>query len=73
MEVALRDVPDQPPVMPEGLAQARIDPETGLLAALDNPDAIMEVFDAGNLPRMEPESAGDTLDAEPEEDPYEFY
>ncbi len=59
MDTALRNVPDEPPEMPEGLAQARIDPETGLLAKLDNPDAIMELFQAGHLPRMEDKQTGD--------------
>jgi len=72
MGVALEDVPDIPPAMPEGLAQARIDPETGLLARLDNPDAIMELFEAGNLPRMEQRPAGDNRDVTEEEDPYDF-
>jgi penicillin-binding protein 1A len=73
MRVALRDVPDIPPEMPEGLAQARINPETGLLATLDNPDAIMELFQSGNLPRMEEKPTGDQSDAPEEEDPYDIY
>ena len=52
MAVALDGVPDSPPAMPEGLAQARIDPETGMLTRLDNEDAIMEIFQAGRLPPM---------------------
>jgi penicillin-binding protein 1A len=72
MRSALKDVPDRPHPMPEGLAQARIDPETGTLARLDNPDAIMELFEAGNLPRMEQRPAGDQSDATEEEDPYDF-
>lgn len=72
MRVALNGVPDQPPQMPEGLAQARIDPGSGLLARLDNPDAIMELFEAGNLPRMEPRQAGDNRDVTEEEDPYDL-
>jgi penicillin-binding protein 1A len=73
MDTALQDVPDQPPRMPGGLAQARIDPETGLLARLDNPDAIVELFQAGRLPRMEENPAGDSPDAPEEEDPYDIY
>ncbi len=73
METALQGVPDQPPAMPEGLAQAKIDPESGLLAKLDNPDAIMELFQAGRLPRMEDNPAGENPDAQEQEDPYEFY
>jgi penicillin-binding protein 1A len=73
MAEALRDVPDRPPAMPEGLAQARINPETGLLAALDNPDAIVEIFETGTLPRMEQQAEGDDADAAEEEDPYDIY
>lgn len=72
MRTALKDVPDRPHPMPEGLAQARIDPETGTLARLDNPDTIMELFEAGNLPLMEQHPAGDQSDATEEEDPYDF-
>jgi len=73
MAVALQDVADQQPIMPPGLAQARIDPETGLLTRLDNPDAIMEIFAAGNLPDMEPETVGESQDASSAESPYEIY
>jgi penicillin-binding protein 1A len=73
MAVALEGLEDSPPVMPMGLAQARIDPETGLLANLDNSSAIMEVFEAGNLPPMEPSSVSDNQETPAEEDPYEIY
>jgi penicillin-binding protein 1A len=73
MRVALQDVPEHLPTMPAGLAQARINPETGLLAALDNPDAIMEIFEAGRLPRMEEDATGENSDATVEEDPYDIY
>jgi penicillin-binding protein 1A len=73
MRVALHDVADEPPVMPAGLAQARIDPETGLLTRLDNPDAIMEIFAAGNLPAMEADTVGESQDDSTAESPYEIY
>ena len=73
MGTALEDAEDRPPVMPEGLAQARINPESGLLAAPDNPKTIMEIFQAGVLPAMEPSRAGVNQDATPEEDPYQIY
>jgi len=73
MRVALAGVPDVPPAMPPGLAQARIDPETGLLATLDNPDAIMELFEVGHLPPMESSAEGVQADAAQEEDPYDIY
>jgi penicillin-binding protein 1A len=71
--VALDGLEDSPPVMPEGLAQAKIDPETGLLARLENDEAIMEVFQAGRLPPMQEIIQGDDPDVPLEEDPYEIY
>ncbi len=59
MAVALEGLEDQQPSMPEGLSQARIDPESGLLARLGNQDAIMEIFQAGRLPPMQEEEQGD--------------
>jgi penicillin-binding protein 1A len=73
MAIALEGVDDKPPLMPEGLAQARIDPDTGLLARLDNHNAIMEVFEAGKLPQMEQASGKQSQDVSTEEDPYEIY
>jgi penicillin-binding protein 1A len=70
---ALKGIEDTPPVMPRGLAQARIDPETGLLARLNNQDAVMEVFQQGNLPEMESGTQGGTDHEQIEEDPYEIY
>ena len=73
MAAALDGIPDDVLEMPEGLAQARIDPETGLLARLDNPNAIMEVFEAGRLPLMEDVVEGVNSHAPEEEDPYDLY
>jgi len=73
MRVALNDVPDQTLEIPEGITQARIDPVTGLLARIENPDAIMEVFDMGSLPSMEDAIEGDQSDAVTEEDPYDSF
>jgi len=73
MRIALRDVPDKVPEIPEGIAQARIDPKTGLLARLENKEAIMEVFQVGTLPPMEAPAEGDHPDAQPKEDPYDHY
>ena len=73
MRTALDGVEDSPPLMPEGLAQARIDPNSGLLARLGNDDAIMEIFQAGRLPPMEPSAEGESRDSSTEEDPYEIY
>lgn len=73
MGAALDGIEDKPPLMPEGLAQARIDPDSGLLARLDNDSAIMEIFQAGRLPPMEPAEGGESRDVSTEEDPYEIY
>jgi hypothetical protein len=62
---------DKPPKMPEGLAQAKIDPETGLITRLDNSDAIVEIFEVGKLPPMEAIAGGENQDASSAENPYE--
>jgi penicillin-binding protein 1A len=73
MAVALDGVDDVPPAVPEGLARARIDPDTGLLSRLDDDNAIMEIFQAGRLPPMPESGQGESPDASLEEDPYEIY
>ena len=73
MADALEGLPDQVPELPAGLVQARINPDTGLLAALDNPGAIMEVFQAGRLPEMEASVEGADQDVTTEENPYDIY
>ena len=73
MAVALEGVEDKPPEIPDGLAQARIDPETGLLATLDNPNAILEVFESDQIPDMQPQTQGDLEDKSTEKNPYEIY
>jgi penicillin-binding protein 1A len=73
MGIALQGIRDHPPPMPEGLAQAKIDPETGLIAKLDNSDAIVEIFEAGKLPPMEADAGGESQDVTSTEDPYENY
>ncbi len=73
MGVALEGVDDRPPEMPAGLAQAKIDPDSGLLARLDNDDAIMEIFQAGRMPPMQERNPGVAEDVPTEEDPYEIY
>jgi penicillin-binding protein 1A len=73
MAAALEGLEDRPPVMPEGLARAKIDPDTGLLARLDDEHGIMEIFEAGRLPPMPDSGQGDNQDAALEEDPYEIF
>lgn len=73
MRVALEGVPDHPPEIPEGITKARIDPATGLLARIDNRNAIVEVFDMGSLPPMEDAIEGEQSDAVTEENPYDSF
>jgi len=73
MRVALQDVPDQVPEFPEGIIQARIDADTGLLTRIENRNAVMEVFEMGSLPAMEDSIEGDQSDAVTEEDPYDSF
>jgi penicillin-binding protein 1A len=59
MREALRGVPQGHRVMPDGLVTLRIDPETGMLASAENPDAILETFMTDHLPAGgEPGSEG---------------
>ena len=44
IKVALQDTPEASLEMPSGIVTARIDPKTGLLAALDSTDSIVETF-----------------------------
>lgn len=73
MRVALRDVPDVPLALPDGITLARINPDTGLLTRLDNPAGIMEVFETGSLPPMEDQTEGVHSDAVKEENPYDNF
>lgn len=69
MREALEGVPERPFNPPPGVTIARIDPDTGLLARADNPNAIDEVFLSENLPEAEP-----ARDAEQTAvDPYDIF
>jgi len=50
MEEALKDVPERQFEQPEGIITVRIDPETGLLAAPGQSNAIFEYFKEGTAP-----------------------
>ena len=52
MKEALRDVEEQPLVMPPGIMTVRIDPATGKRAGSDQKDAIFEVFRSENTPEI---------------------
>ena len=58
MRVALDRIPETRMIQPAGLITVRIDPDTGLLAGADHPDAIFESFRPGYLPPR-----GDSLDS----------
>lgn len=51
MRTALKGLPVKPLRQPPGLVTVRIDPETGLLASADNPQAIFETFRVDNVPK----------------------
>lgn len=57
MRVALEGIPETIPERPAGLVMARIDPATGKLASPGNPNAIFEVFRAGNVPSEQEEES----------------
>jgi hypothetical protein len=50
MRGALVGVPQRGWPMPDGLVQARVSPETGELASVDDPSGIFETFLADRMP-----------------------
>ena len=63
MRTALRGLPVKPLVQPPGMVTVRIDPETGLLAGADLPDAIFETFRVEHVPeRHAPESGQSSIE-----------
>lgn len=50
MRVALKDIPEAPLEIPEGIAKAFINPETGLLTSASNKSGIWEFFQADRVP-----------------------
>ena len=56
MRTGLKGVPIRAIPEPPGLVTVRIDPETGLLAGADHPDAIFETFRAENVPKRHAEA-----------------
>ncbi|MDJ0870237.1 MAG: penicillin-binding protein 1A [Gammaproteobacteria bacterium] len=65
MRVALADLPEVPLERPKGLVTVRIDPDTGLRAAANNPKAVFETFRVENVPRQAAvaEATGARVDA----------
>ena len=52
MRTALKGVPEKPFEMPTGITTARIDPETGQLAASDDAHSILEMFKVEDIARL---------------------
>jgi len=52
MRVATKDQPEQPLDMPPGITKVRIDPASGLLAAVGDPGAILEVMKTEDATRL---------------------
>jgi penicillin-binding protein 1A len=65
MSEALKGIPEHNYVQPEGMVTVRIDPETGLLASADNPNALFETFRAGRAPTQMERLVGPTPAATP--------
>lgn len=68
MRVALDGTPEAGFERPDGLVSVRIDPESGLLASSENPDAIFETFIEGTLPEREPSNGSSRSDGGEKED-----
>ena len=58
MRVALEDIPDRPPRVPDDMVTVRIDPESGLRAPAGDDDAIFEVFREQNVPALASQERG---------------
>lgn len=72
MRVALEHIPESPPVLPDGIAQVRIDPDTGALAEPGISSSILEVFRIDHIPEAKKTKIR-TPDGNLEEDPYDVY
>lgn len=71
MRVALKDIPEEPLEMPEGIVKAFINPETGLLTASTNVSGIWEFFQADLVPTSStPDDSASSFD-KPDEKPTE--
>ena len=72
MRVALEQVPESSHVLPDGIAQVRINPGTGALAEPGISSSILEVFRIEHIPEAI-ESDVRTPGGNREEDPYDVY
>lgn len=70
MEVALAHKPGRDLPMPPGIVTVRIDPVTGQRALPGNPNAMLEIFQAGDVPPLAPET--ETIE-DKQENPYGIF
>ncbi|WP_084591645.1 penicillin-binding protein 1A [Gilvimarinus agarilyticus] len=74
MRAALADKPERPAERPDGIVTVRIDPETGLRAGPQDPDAIFEIFRVDNVPaKAEGNDTGTSSQGAPEVLPEELF
>jgi len=73
MRTALKNTPEIPLEMPEGIVKAFISPETGLLTAAANKDGIWEFFQTEHVPTGFTSTSGDSITGsdQPDENPTE--
>ncbi|NIP72108.1 MAG: penicillin-binding protein 1A [Gammaproteobacteria bacterium] len=64
MDDVLKGVPERALQQPPGLVTVRIDPETGLLAGGDTPNAVFETFRADMVPKRVAEASSDPGEAQ---------
>ncbi len=72
MRVALDGIPESPMVLPDGIAQVRINPATGTLAEPGSNSSMLEVFRLEHIPESV-ETNVHTSTGQSEEDPYDVY
>ena len=73
MAFALDGVPEDSPIMPNGLVQVRINPESGLLARVGDPVGIMEVFRRDRLPETDITDPSAPDQEQDSESPYDLF
>lgn len=62
MAAALKNMPDRSFEQPQGLVSVRINPETGLLAGANTPNAIFELFPENAVPEKDTETRPSVID-----------
>lgn len=72
MKVALEGLPPRDLPMPPGVVTVRIDPETGKRARAGNPEAILELFRADQIPPLLQQEDNEP-DDDDQDNPYEVY